>query len=146
MNKKKPLIKRLNELAETRVPEEHASSDPATNENVSELDTLAELYGDSGSASDGDMIESDERDEKSALNVLYADRPDILNDVTAEAEPKHIVAEKVENEESGETEPNDDVERDTSENPNGSGTLTVGGNNSLASAVAVRRIDRKSVV
>lgn len=140
MNKKKPLIKRLNELAETRVPEEHASSDPATNEQVSELDTLAELYGD-GSALDGDMIDNDERDEKSALNVLYADRPDILNEVAmAEEEPKHIDAEKVENEEPSETELDDGTEQTVDDNTDGSGTLTVGGNNSLASAVAVRRI------
>lgn len=142
MNKKKPLIKRLNELAETRVPEEHANGESATNDSdMSELDTLAELYGDSGSASDGDMIESDERDEKSALNVLYADRPDILNEVAmAEEEPQHIDAEKVENEEPSETELDDSTEQTVADNTDGSGTLTVGGNNALASAVAVRRI------
>lgn len=142
MNKKKPLIKRLNELAETRVPEEQTNGAPATNErDTAELDTLAELYGDSGSALDSDINQGDERDEKSALNVLYADRPDILNDVAmAEEEPEHIDAEKVESDDQSTSAEDDGADRDVGESPNGDGTLTEGGNNALASAVAVRRI------
>lgn len=143
MNKKKPLIKRLNELAESRVPEEQANGESATNErDMAELDTLAELYGDSGSASDEDIIESGDRDEKSALNVLYANRPDILNDVAmAEEDPQHIDAEKVENEELAGLDNADEeyLDIDGAENSS-SGTIAVGGNNALASAVAVRRI------
>lgn len=142
MNKKKPLIKRLNELAESRVPEEQTNGAPANNESdTAELDTLAKLYGDSESVSDGEINESSERDEKSALNVLYANRPDILNDVAmTEEEPEHIDAEKVENDEPTALEESDDAKRVVNDNSSGDGTLTVGGNNALASSVAVRRI------
>lgn len=150
MNKKKPLIKRLNELAESRAIDTPIKDESTTNEIDTEAvdrDTLETLYGDKNIAyvdesnQEANNNES-ERDDKSALNVLYADRPDILNEVVSQEEmPEHIDAEKVENNdptllEATDTERNEMID----DEQGGSGALTVSGSNTLTSAVAVRRI------
>lgn len=149
MNKKKPLINRLNELAESRATDTPTHDEPNTigaEKETAEKDALAELYGDKNVAyveEMGNEVKNEsESDEMSALNVLYADRPDILTELAESEEiPEHIDAEKVENSEPSIGEDaliESDAVGDGEEN--GGGTLTVSGGSAMTSAVAVRRI------
>lgn len=149
MNKKKPLINRLNELAESRAADMPTQGEPSTKgtEKASaDKDALAELYGDKniayGEEMGNEVKNEKEGDEKSALNVLYADRPDILTELAESDEmPEHIDAEKVENGDQPLTEDaNIGSDADSDSTENGGGTLTVNGGNAMPSAVAVRRI------
>lgn len=152
MNKKKPLIKRLNELAESRVVDTPTNDESASlnefDNNTAEKDALAALYGDKNIVYSDDISQNTdntdgESDEKSALNVLYADRPDILSEITVEQEevPEHIDAEKVENADLNEIDETINNQNDNiAIEENVGGALTVNDNATLTSAVAVRRI------